>query len=168
MHLLSLGIDGRDVVPEHGVKSIGHEETFLQDIKEMDAAKKALLALSGKVARRMRGRGLSGKTITLKVKYTDFVQITRSTTLTEPTDDGYEIYSTACGLLKKTETGKRLIRLLGVSLSQLSTLDAQGQLSLFLDQNAATKRKMLNTALDSLQEKHGEKSVRPGTLLDGN
>lgn len=166
MHLLAQGIDERDVVPEHFIKSIGHEETYLEDIIEMDAAKKALLSLSNKVARRMRRQGLTGKTIVLKIKYADFVQKTRSKTLADPTDDGFEIYTTACRLLEKTEVGKRLIRLLGVSVSQLRRSDVQGQLSLFLDNMEATKRKMLNTALDSLQEKHGEKSVRPGTLID--
>ena len=123
MHLLSLGIDDRDVMPMQEAKSVGHEETFLQDITELDAAKKELLALSGKVARRMRGQGVTGKTITLKVKYSDFVQITRSKTLTEPTEDGSLIYLTACRLLEKTEVGKRSTRLLGVSLSQLGPPD---------------------------------------------
>jgi len=165
MHLLSLGIDDRDVMPMQVAKSVGHEETFLQDIMELDAAKKELLALSGKVARRMRGQGVTGKTITLKVKYSDFVQITRSTTLTEPTEDGFLIYSIACRLLEKTEVGKRPTRLLGVSLSQLCPPDTRGQLSLFLEREGAMKRKMLNTALDSLHEKHGDNSVRPGTLI---
>jgi len=166
MHLLSLGIDDRDVMPMQEAKSVGHEATFLQDIMELDAAKKELLALSGKVARRMRGQGVIGKTITLKVKYSDFVQITRSTTLTEPTEDGFLIYSIACRLLEKTEVGKRPTRLLGISLSQLGPPDTRGQLSLFLEREGAMKRKMLNRALDSLHEKHGDNSVRPGTLID--
>ncbi len=168
MHLLSLGIDERDVVPDHDAKSIGHEETFFQDLMELDAAKKELLSLSNKVARRMRRQGVTAKTITLKVKYSDFVQITRSATLTKPTDDGFEIYSTACRLLKKTEVEKRPVRLLGVSLSQLSSPDTQGQLSLFQNEQESVKRKRLNTALDALLEKHGDKSVRPGTLINNN
>jgi DNA polymerase-4 len=89
------------------VKSIGHELTFLQDIISLDVAKKELLALGNKVARRMRHKGLKGKIIKLKVKYSDFVQITRSTTLPKSTDDGSEIYSVACRLLKKTEATKK-------------------------------------------------------------
>jgi DNA polymerase-4 len=69
-----MGIDERDVEPEHDVKSIGHEETFARDIVDMDLAKKELLSLSNKVARRMRRKGITGKTVTLKVKYSDFVQ----------------------------------------------------------------------------------------------
>jgi len=165
MHLLSMGIDERDVNPEHDVKSVGHEQTFLLDIMDPDLAKKELLSLANRVARRMRRNEATGRTVTLKVKYSNFQQITRSATLPESIDDGLEIYSAVCGLLKKTEVGKRPVRLLGISLSQLGFLGAEGQLSLFHQDVTAQKRKELNKALDSLYEKHGEKSVRPGTLI---
>jgi len=166
MHQLSMGIDEREVVTEYDVKSIGHENTFLQDILEMDVAKKELLSLSNRVARRMRRKGVSGRTVSLKVKYSDFVQITRSATLKKSTDDSPEIYSTACRLLEKTEAGKRPVRLLGISLSQLSLFHTKDQLSLFHQDVAGQKRKELNKALDSLYEKFGEKSICPGTLLN--
>ena len=165
IHLLAMGVDERDVIPDHDVKSIGHEQTFLQDIISLDTVQKELLALGSKVARRMRHKGLKGKTITLKVKYSDFVQITRSATLPKSTDDGSEIYSVACRLLKKTEVTKKPIRLLGISLSQLSCLGAGTQLSLFDQDRSSQERQRLNTVLDSLYEKYGDKSVVPGTLL---
>ena len=166
IHLLAMGIDERKVIPEHDMKSIGHEQTFLQDIMSLDAAKKELLVLGNKVSRRMRHKGLKGKTLTLKVKYSDFVQITRSTSLPESTDDGLEIYTAACCLLKKTEVTKKPIRLLGVSLSQLGLSGIGIQLSLFDQDRSSQKRQRLNTALDSLYEKFGDKSVVPGTLLN--
>ena len=166
IHLLAMGIDERDVIPEHDVKSIGHEETFLQDIMSLDTAQKELLKLGGKVARRMRQKGLKGKTITLKVKYSDFIQITRSTTLPKSTDDGSEIYSVVCRLLKNTEVTKKPIRLLGVSVSQLSFLGSGIQLSLFDQDPVSQERQRLNTVLDSLYEKYGDKSVVPGTLIN--
>ena len=165
MHLLAKGIDERDVVSEHDVKSIGHEQTFPQDIIDLDAIKKELLGLGNKVARRMRQDGVTGKTVTLKVKYSDFVQITRSTTLPKFTDDALEIYSAVCRLLEKTEVAKRPTRLLGISLSQLNVLGIGTQLSLFGQNQPSQKRQRLNKALDSLYEKFGDKSVRPGTLL---
>ena len=165
MHLLSMGIDDRDVEPEHDIKSIGHEQTYLEDIMDKDMAKKELLSLANKTARRMRQEKVTGKSITLKVKYNDFVQITRSKTLPKSIDDGFQIYSTACNLLEKTEIGKRPVRLLGISLSQLSLLEAEKQLSIFNQDESSEKRKRLNIALDSLHEKHGDKSIRPGTLL---
>jgi len=153
------------VEPAHDIKSIGHEQTYLEDINDKDMAKKELLSLANKTARRMRRENVTGKSVTLKVKYNDFVQITRSKTLPKPIDDGFQIYSTACSLLEKTEVGKRPIRLLGISLSQLSLLETERQLTIFNQEESSQKRKRLNTALDSLHEKHGDKSIRPGTLL---
>jgi DNA polymerase-4 len=165
IHQLAMGIDERDVIPDHDVKSIGHEQTFLQDIISLDTVQKELLALGNKVARRMRHKGLKGKTITLKVKYFDFVQITRSATLPKFTDDGSEIYSVACRLLEKTEVTKKPIRLLGLSLSHLSFLVTGTQLSLFDQDQSSQKRNRLNIVLDSLCEKYGDESVLPGTLI---
>ena len=113
----------------------------------------------------MRHKGLKGKTITLKVKYFDFVQITRSVTLPKSTDDGLEIYSVACRLLEKTEVTKKPIRLLGISLSLLSFLGSGTQLSLFDQDQSSKKRQRMNTVLDSLYEKFGDESVVSGTLL---
>jgi len=100
MHLLSMGIDERDVEPEREAKSIGHEQTFMEDILNPDQARKEILSLSNRIALRMRREEIRGSTVSLKVKYSDFTQITRAATLPEPTDDSMEIYSTSCGLLK--------------------------------------------------------------------
>ncbi len=165
MHELSLGLDQRRVVPEREVKSLGHEETFAQDIEDVEEVRREILALSSKVARRLRRKGIQGKTVTLKVKYSDFVQITRSATLPLATDDGLEIFSTAARLLLNTEAGKRPIRLLGVVLSQLEVAWKEKQLSLFEMESGSQKRRSLNQALDSVSAKHGEKAVRPGSLF---
>jgi DNA polymerase IV len=163
MHLLSMGIDDREVVPEYAVKSVGHEETFLEDLEALTDIQREVLSLAERVARRLRKLALSGKTVTLKVKYRDFTQITRSETLSQFTNDGMTIYSAARGLIKKTEAGKRPVRLLGVSISQLKA-GREDQLTLF-GPKVQEKRRMLNQALDGLQDKHGEGSVRPGTLI---
>ena len=114
----------------------------------------------------MRRKGLEGKTITLKVKYSDFVQITRSVTLHHYTNDSAAIYSYACSLMEKTAVGKRPVRLLGISLSNLTDTGAGRQLSLF-DRNASNeKRKELNKTADSIVEKFGNRSLRPGSLID--
>jgi DNA polymerase-4 len=165
MHELSTGVDEREVVPEHDAKSIGHEETFSEDIVDLDAARKALLFLAGKVARRMRKDSLNGKTVTLKVKYSDFKSITRSATLTAPTDDAWEIYGAVLTLLNKTEVGRRPVRLLGVSLSQLLDVRMERQMSLFPDGEAFDRKKSLNAALDSISEKFGDEIIGPGMLL---
>ena len=165
LHALAMGIDDRDVEPERETKSVGHERTFMKDITDLSDAKKELLALANKVAVRMRRDEVTGKTVSLKVKYDDFKLISRAATLPKPTDDGFEIYSTACRLLQKTEVGKRPVRLLGISLSQLFFPGAGGQLPLFAQDQPSQRRKELNIALDSILEKHGEKSLRPATLF---
>jgi DNA polymerase-4 len=166
MHQLALGIDERAVFPWSEAKSVGHEETFSRDILEREAARKEILSLAEKVARRLRREGVSGRTITLKVKYSDFVQVTRSATLAALTSDGHTLFSTACGLMEKTDVGRKPIRLLGVSVSQLShsSMSAE-QLSLFGEGEILSKRKNLNSALDSVSERFGEDALRPATLL---
>jgi DNA polymerase IV len=113
----------------------------------------------------MRQNHLKGKTVTLKVKYNDFTMVTRSLTLDEYTDDGMFIYSIVCKLLKKTETGSRPVRLLGVSISGLAVEGATDQLSLFARNEKKDKSEKLNRAIDSLHDKFGKKSVVPGRLL---
>ena len=166
MHQLALGIDDRDVVTLHNVKSLGHENTYSEDILDLDSAKRELLSLADRVARRMRRKGFEGKTITLKVKYSDFVKITRSVTLPKSTNDRADIYANICSLLKKTAVGERPVRLLGISLSNLADIGSGRQLALFNQSALNEKRMELNKTLDSIFEKYGNKGIRPGSLID--
>ncbi len=165
LHLLSHGIDDREVEVIREVKSIGHEETFLHDLMDIEVVRKELLSLATRVSRRLRSEEVVGKTVTLKVKYNDFVQVTRSETLPEATEDGGEIFRRCCGLLEKTEVGKRPVRLLGISVSQLCAPGEEKQLSLFQARFTALKRKKLNLALDEISEKYGKDRILPGTLF---
>jgi DNA polymerase-4 len=165
LYLLAKGVDEREVEPEREVKSVGHEDTYPIDISDLKETRKQLLSLATRVAKRLRGYGLVGKTVTLKVKYYDFVQITRSITLGEPTDDNRKIFQTCCDLLEKTEVGRRPVRLLGISLSQLSDSDETKQLALFAVEEP-DRRRRLNKALDTISEKFGDEAIVPGTLLE--
>jgi len=164
MRLLAMGIDDREVVVEHEAKSVGHEDTYDQDILDPDLAGEELLSLSHRVGRRLRAEGLKGKTVTLKVKYSDFVLITRAITLKSPTDDGFEIFSAVSGLLPKTQVGKRPVRLLGVSVSHLIGRGHEDQL-LFPSEKKLSRKTELNTAMDSIQERFGKKGIGPARLL---
>ncbi|NCO58857.1 MAG: DNA polymerase IV, partial [Deltaproteobacteria bacterium CG_4_8_14_3_um_filter_51_11] len=165
MHRLSLGMDEREVVTEQEAKSVGHEKTFTEDILDLETAKRELLGLADAVGRRLRREGVRGKTVTLKVKYSDFNQITRACTLKDPTDDGLEIYSAVIRLLQKTQVGKRPLRLLGISFSNLNFSEEEKQLSFFGNDGSAQRKKRLNEALDSIYLKHGDKSAGPAALL---
>ncbi len=137
----------------------------MADITDVDTARRELLVLSERVGRRMRKVGVRGRTVTLKVKYSDFKPVTRALRLNEATDDGSGIYSAVCGLLQKTQMGKRPVRLLGVYVTGLCFPEEVEQLSFFGQDQRSEKKKRLNAALDSLREKHGYRSIRPGALV---
>jgi DNA polymerase-4 len=118
------------------------------------------------VARRVRRHGLTGKTVTLKVKYGDFKLVTRSATLVTPTNDAARIYATCGDLLEKTKAGARPVRLLGIYLSRLTSGLPSGQMSLLEDERGRERREQLHAALDDLAERFGEDAVVPGMLLD--
>jgi DNA polymerase-4 len=177
---LADGIDDRPVETSLEAKSIGHEDTYDHDLRERGAMRRELLSLSDRVSARLRRHGVKGKTVTLKVKYADFVQVTRAATLSEPTDDGGSLYRIALDLLGNTEAGARPVRLLGISVSKLvpAAGDAKPsrmeQLPLFGRPRAGVreehrpadpeKKEKLNRAVDRIREKFGPKGIAPGAL----
>jgi len=166
LHMLSRGIDEREVETGRECKSIGHEDTYAQDLVRIEDLHRELLSLATRVARRLRAHGLEGRTITVKVKYSNFDQVTRSFTLENPTDDGSQLFETAQGLLKKTDAGRRPVRLLGIQVSKLDSTGSLRQVGLFDDDDKPRKRRDLNRALDRIQERFGEEAVVPGLLVD--
>lgn len=116
------GIDERKVSPNRIRKSIGKERTFSNDISDLNWIHDFLKDLSAKVAEAMQKKRAAGKTITLKVRYENFETITRSTTLQQYTSDPEILEEVSKRLLADTDTGKRKVRLLGISVSTLNTL----------------------------------------------
>ncbi|HEX37315.1 MAG TPA: DNA polymerase IV [Candidatus Cloacimonetes bacterium] len=113
------GIDKREVTPERERKSIGNENTFAVDLDDPDAMKDYLQQCAEKIEERMKKHNALGRTITLKIKYPDFYQATRSRTINKPTNDKHIIYSTATKLLDETLVKQCRVRLLGISVSNL-------------------------------------------------
>ncbi|MDH3393673.1 MAG: DNA polymerase IV [Desulfobulbaceae bacterium] len=163
MQQAALGIDPRPVNTNRSIQSIGHEETFTDDLTDRAALHRELLAMAVKVGRRLRDHGLRGRTVTIKVKYYDFKQITRSITLPETTDDQHTIYQTGSNLLSKTDAGFKPVRLLGITVANLSSRDAVQQQLLFAADNR--QRNQLNQAIDNITDKFDQDAIRPGTLL---
>lgn len=130
------GIDNRPVQPHRETKSMGAEDTFAYDLTETDEMHAELDKLATKVVERLQRYNLKGRTVTLKVKYNDFKQITRNQSFLTPTGDFENIVNAAKQLLAATEPGKP-VRLLGISLSNFSELNtltskqSPDQLSLF-------------------------------------
>ena len=131
---ISRGIDERPVQPNRERKSVGAEDTFAQDIFDVDIARAELTPLAEKVWQHCQAKQITGHTVTLKVKYADFQQITRSRTLPNAIDGTAALIEIAEGLLVTLFPAAKPIRLLGVTLSSLESSEdvAQaGQLALF-------------------------------------
>ena len=123
---IARGIDKRAVEPDRPRKSIGAEDTFAADIVELDASLAELKPLIAKVWGYCEGKGIRGRTVTLKVKFADFQQITRSRTVAMPIElrDFEEL---AADLLRSVFPVRKGIRLLGITLSSLGDVSPSDQ-----------------------------------------
>jgi len=158
---LARGEDPREVVPDAQAKSIGAEDTFEEDHLGEEALLPQLREQAERVARRVRGAGLTGRTVTLKLKYADFRGVTRRCTLPAPTDDGRAIYDAARAQLQRADLS-RPVRLVGVTVGGFP--GEEGQLDLFAaPAPGGGRRQALNAALDALSERFGSGAVRPAS-----
>ena len=114
---LSRGIDERGVNPDRGRKSIGAEDTFMEDITAIDDARAMTEPLADKVWKVCEARQLFGRTVTLKVKYANFEQITRARSLHAVIRDRRDLGAVVEELLAATFPPKMAVRLLGVTVS---------------------------------------------------
>ncbi|MDR6902193.1 DNA polymerase IV [Rhizobium miluonense] len=121
---IARGIDKRQVKPDRIRKSIGAEDTFAEDIDDLELATAELRPLAQKVWRYCETGGFSAKTVTVKIKYSDFTQATRSRTSSLPVADGGAVLETASALLATVHPFARPIRLLGITLSSLTNEEA--------------------------------------------
>ena len=113
---LAHGRDDRPVEPNRPAKSAGSEETYATDIESLDEVKREIDQLARGVAAWLVRKGKTARTVTIKVRYSDFTTITRSQSAQECTSDPDNIAARAIKLLEKTEAGHRPVRLLGVSV----------------------------------------------------
>lgn len=111
------GIDNRPVNPDQETKSISAEDTFSYDLTELEEMNAEIVKIANVVFKRMEQYQLSGRTITIKVKFSDFKQITRSRSFSEGTNKLNTIIDVARSLLSNIDFTSRSVRLLGVSLS---------------------------------------------------
>ncbi len=118
---IARGIDLRPVVPNRVRKSIGKETTLSEDTADIGQLITIIGDLSRKVAVLLESQQSSGLTLTLKVKYADFQIVTRRISRDLPIEAADEILAIAEGLLVKTRAGEKAVRLLGVTISNLTT-----------------------------------------------
>ncbi|MCI0706313.1 MAG: DNA polymerase IV [Ignavibacteriae bacterium] len=148
---------GSDVVsPEHERKSVGHEETFTHDIGDTRELEKILFRQAEEVCSSLRRHGWKAKTITLKLRYSDFKTITRAQTI-KPTDDDPVVFKTVKELLHKAYNKKQKVRLIGVRVSEF--VEEEAELQLFSTTGA---RKNMLSAVDRIRKKFGDDVIHVG------
>ena len=167
MKLLAQGIDETPVTPPSTAKSIGKETTFGTNITEKVILIKELLKISQLVGYAARKKGYKGKTITLKIRFHNFITLNRSKTLENPTHLDDIIFKTVVELLGKVSYKKGGVRLLGIKFSNLTSGNERKQLKFLRDEEDKKDDKLeqLTQSLDKIREKFGTKSVTRASLL---
>lgn len=160
--LMGQGIDSSPVVPpeqEPDVKTVGHSMTLRQDLSRREDIARCLLQLSEMVGRRARRYRVQGRTVTLTVRYSNFSTFSRQRIQASMICHGDDIYQAALQIFD-TLLLTHPVRLLGVRLSGLQHHGAQMPLL-----EADRKAEELTHSLDQVNDRYGEFSVMPGTLL---
>jgi DNA polymerase-4 len=121
------GEDNRPVEPNRIRKSLGKETTFSEDIEDTERMIEILDELAVDLENSLMKRDAKGRTVTLKVKYSDFQTVTRSVTVDEPVDNASIIMQHVKPLLAKTEAGDRRVRLLGISISNFDDQETEAE-----------------------------------------
>jgi len=152
------GIDNRPIVTEYETKSTSQEITFNVDVRDDKTLEKTVREQAREVARQLRKSDLAGKTVKLKIRWSDFTTLTRQTTLPTSTDNEDEIFHAAVKLMKTVRKPNQAVRLIGVGISGIGA--PVRQLSLW-DAGSEKSRK-LQEIIDQLQEKYGKDVIHKG------
>ncbi len=166
LHSLANAIDPRPVIPETAAKTMSHEKTFPRDLRTHEDLGVELVAMSDSVASRLRGAGVAGRTVTIKVRFGDFTTITRSHTLASSVDSGVVIAREAKQLLKEVDVAPG-VRLIGVGVSELED-SGQRQLALNLEGEDASAPSWheVDRAIDRIRDRFGSEAIQTGGAGD--
>ncbi len=161
---LANGVDATPVEPHTPHKSVSSEQTFAADTDDRNRLSTILLQQAEEVSRQLRKQGVRARTITLKIKHADFRQVTRSTTVSEPTRSSEDIFDEALRLLQRYRITKK-IRLIGVGASNFASTQRPKQLSLFDTGKSKTAEwEKVDETVDRISERFGKDAIRRGTL----
>ncbi|SDO85671.1 DNA polymerase-4 [Pedococcus dokdonensis] len=163
LHDLAWGRDPRHVEVQRRERSIGSDETFEFDVDDPAYIHRQLLKLSDRTAARVRSARMMGRTVTIRVRFSDFTTITRSRTLRDPTDVSREIFDTAKSLYDALGLQRARIRLVGVRMEGL--VESEGApIQGTLDEPDHGWREA-DRAVDRASARFGAGSVRPASLI---
>ena len=163
LHAMAYGIDLSPVVPAEEsapIKSVGHSRTLRDDLKDRQAICAFLLQLAEMVGRRARRYRVSGRVVTLTLRYADFTTFSRQQVQADYLDDSEEIYRASVQILDRLAIDQP-VRLLGVRLSSLRFKTAQ--LPLFPQER---RQYLLTEARDCANDRFGDFTVMFGSLLE--
>ncbi len=158
------GIDPRPVVAHLEAKSESAENTFAADTKDSEMLTVWLMRQSERVGASLRRKSIVGRTITLKVKYANFTQVTRARTLQSPTNTTQIIYETACSLLAELNITTPL-RLIGVSVSQFGERERQLSLLTAPEDTSLLRAAAIDSTFDAVRQKFGKNAILRGKLF---
>lgn len=164
LHRLAHGVDERNVEARQNIKSLSHEETFSEDLYSEQRITTEIFRMADAVGKRLRGLGILGATVNLKVRLKDFSTFTRSVTLPNPTDSGKVVGRNAVNLLESIETSSG-VRLLGVGVSNLTESDLGLQLSFDDIEGNDPEWRDAEKAIDQIHEKFGTQSIGAASTL---
>lgn len=163
-HELVRGLDDRPVRPDRERKSLGKEITFDHDLSDRERVRRKLLGLCESTALALRGRGLAGSTVTVKLRWEEFETVTRQASLDRAVNTTERIWPVARDLFARADRPGRRIRLVGVSLSSLVPEEGR-QLSLFSVEGERRDERVA-AAVDRLAERFGPGAVTRAALLE--
>ncbi len=168
LHRLAHGIDDRPVETDRPVKSVSHEETYATDIVDPGAVHRELVRQADAVAARLRKAGLSGRTVSIKVRFGDFRTISRSHTVDVPVDTGPGIARVAKQMVDSVDISPG-IRLLGVAVSGLAA-DAPRQLSFeqLADGSGDDAWESASRAIDDIRDRYGDSAIGPAAAASAD
>ncbi len=155
--LLANGVDERPVVCTHRRKSISEETTFARDTRDAVFIEEVLFEISDRLTRRMRRLGIAGRTVTLKIRTSDFTTCTRSRTLPHPANDTKTVRALATELFRTFYDGAKRVRLVGIGVSNLEKTE---QLELFGGRVHSDAEHLY----DTMKQQYGDKITR-GSFL---
>lgn len=151
--------DDRRVEPAESAKSISVEHTYATDLRTRAELETELLRHAGRLAARLRDAGVAARTVTLKVRFSDFSTVTRSETFESPIDTTHDLYGWARRLLARVATSGRAIRLIGLGAAGLEAGGAPRQLEL-----ARRPWDDVEGAVDRIRGRFGDGAVGPARL----
>ncbi len=175
LHDLAHGRDDRRVEPVQDARSVSAETTFDDDVDDPVVLERRLQRLATGVTRRLRAQGLAARTVTVKVRFADHRDVTRSHTLPRPTDRTHDLVAAGRELLAALRLGRTRVRLIGFRLSGLGAPEGAAQLALLDDggttvlpegQEPGERWSALDRAADAIADRYGQPAVSFASLLD--